>query len=165
MSRARPNATITLDGQKLTSAEAGLVSLRLDLGFNTHDKLQMTLWPDSKLASASPGSELIVELSNELASDDLLSSVSGLLGGGNDNALWTGTVDTVQSSAGQLHLSGLASSAQLSKSWLSATWADQSIADIVKDMAGDLDVEIEADLHLSNYSIDNSRSIWSYYMT
>ena len=122
----------------------------------------MTLWPDSKLASASPGSELILELSNELATDDLLSSVSGLLSGGNENALWTGTIDTVQSSAGQLHLSGLASSAQLSKTRVSATWADQSIADIIKDMVGDLDVEIEADLHLANYSIDNSRSVWSY---
>ncbi|MFT5542068.1 MAG: hypothetical protein ACI97K_001773 [Glaciecola sp.] len=162
MSLVRPNAVITLDGQKLTSAEAGLVSLRLDLGFNTHDKLQMTLWPNSKLGSASPGSELVVELNNEVPANDLLSSIGNLLGDENPNALWTGTVDSVQRSAGQLFLSGLASSAQLSQARLSATWADQSIADIIKDMAGDIDTEIEADLNLANYSIDNSRSVWSY---
>lgn len=162
MSLARPNAIITMDGQKFTSAEAGLVSLRLDLGFNTHDRLEMTLWADSTLSNVSPGSELIIELSNELVSDNLRSSAGGLLGASNDNALWTGTIDIVQSNAGQLHLSGLASSAQLSQSRMSATWADQSITDIIKDMAGELDAEIEADLQLSNYSIDNSRSVWSY---
>lgn len=162
MSLSRPNAIIILDGERLTSAQAGLVSLRIDLGFNTHDKIQMSFWPDSKLAKATIGNDLAIELSTVVESDSLLSSVSDLFANDNDKAVWTGTVDEVQSSADLLSISGLAKSAQLSRMRMSATWADQSIANIIKDMAGELEAEVEADLTLANYSIDNSRSVWSY---
>ena len=163
MSLSRPTATITLDGQTLTSAEAGLISLRLDLGFNSHDRVQLGLWQQSKLASAEPGSELSVALSSEVAGGcGLLDSLPGLPGGGGGDTLFTGTVQSVKSSAGELFITGAASSAQLSNTRRSATWSDQSVADIVEDLGGDLDNEIEADLDLQNYSVDNTRSVWSY---
>lgn len=165
MSLSRPTATIVLDGQKLTSAEAGLVSLRLDLGFNTHDRVQLTLWPSSKLSSAGPGSELGISLSTESdGGGGLLDAVPALpgMGGGDDGTIWTGIVQSVQSSAAQLSITGLASTAQLSDTRRSATWSDQTVADIVRDLAGDLESEIEADLILPNFSVDNSRPVWSY---
>ena len=140
-----------------------MISLRLDLGFNSHDRVQLSLWPQSRLAGAGPGSELSVGLSTKPAgSGSPLDSVPGLPGGDGGDTLWTGKVQSVVSSAGEIVISGLARSAQLSNSRRSATWSDQSVADIVADLAGDLDSEIEADLMLQNYSIDNSRSVWSY---
>ncbi len=163
MSLSRPTASITLDGQSLTSAEAGLISVRLDLGFNSHDRVQLDLWQQSKLAGAGPGSELSVGLSTEAAGGGgLLDSVPGLPGGGGDDTLFTGTVQSVSSSADKLSITGISTSALLSNTRRSATWSDQSVADIVEDLAGDLDNEIEADLDLQNYSVDNGRSVWSY---
>jgi len=163
MSLSRPTATITLDGQELSSAEAGLAAVRLDLGFNAHDRALLTLWPRSKLASAEPGSELVIGLSTEGNGDGLLAAAASLLGGGGGgNTVWTGTVQSVQSSSGWLRLTGLASTAQLSNTRRSATWSEQTVADIVRDLAGDLDSEIEADLELPNYSVDNSRTVWAY---
>lgn len=162
MSLVKPSAKINLNGQHLSSAEAGMVSIRLDLSFNTHDRLQMTVWPDSKLRDAVPGDELSVELHTQSQSLSDLESVGAFLGNSDSSALWTGTIDAVHSSAGIIQISGLASSAQLNKVKLSATWADQSIDKIIKDMAGDLALEIEADMNLSNYSIDNTRSVWSH---
>jgi len=164
MSLSRPTATIVLDGQSLTSAEAGLVSLRLDLGFNTHDRVHLSLWPNSKLSSANPGSELSISLSTEAsAGPSLLDSVPGLGGGGDDDGtIWTGIVQSVQSGAAELSITGLASTSLLSDTRRSATWSDQTVADIVKDLAGELESEIEADLTLPNFSVDNSRTVWSY---
>lgn len=165
MSLSRPTATIVLDGQKLTSAEAGLVSLRIDLGFNTHDRAHLTLWPNSKLSSAGPGSEMSITLSTEGSGGaGLLDSVPSLpgLGGDDDGTLWTGIVQSVQSAASMLSITGLASTSLLSDTRRSATWSDQSVADIVRDLAGELESEIEADLTLPNFSVDNSRTVWSY---
>ena len=162
MSLPRPIATITLDGQELSSAEAGLAGLRLDLGFNTHDRVQLTLWSRSKLTSAAPGSELVIGLSTEGDGGGLLAAPAALGGGGSDNTVWTGTVQSVQSSSGWLRLTGLASTAQLSNTRRSATWSEQTVADIVRDLAGDLDSEIEADLELPNFNVDNSRPVWAY---
>lgn len=162
MSLVKPSATINLNGQQLSSAEAGMVSIRLDLSFNTHDRLQMTVWPDSKLRDAQPGDELSIELHTQTQSTSSIESVGALLSSNDSNALWTGSVDSVRSSAGAIQLIGLASSAQLNKVKLSATWADQSIDKIVKDMAGEMASDVEANMNLSNYSIDNTRSVWSH---
>ena len=166
MSLPRPTATITLDGQTLSSSEAGLVSVRLDLGFNSHDRAQLTLWPRSKLAGAGPGDELSIGMSSEAGNGggllDSLGSLAGLGGDETGNTLWTGSVQAVESSAGLLVITGLASTSVLSNTRRSATWSDQSVADIVRDLAGDLDSEIEADLDLPNFSVDNSRPVWSH---
>ncbi len=160
MSIVKPNASITLDGETLSAAEAGLVSARVELGFNTHDRVELYFWSQSKLASAAPGSEL--SLSLNLGEDGgLLTSAPGL-GGGDEDALWTGTVQSVQSGSDFLKLTGLASTVSLSDNRRSQTWEDMSVGDIVSDLAGDLSSEVEADLTLSYYSVDNTRSVWSY---
>lgn len=161
MSIAKPSATLTLDGETLSAAEAGLVRVRVDMGFNTHDRVQLMLWPQSRLAGASPGSELGIQLSLEADGGGLLAAVPGL-GGGASNDLWTGIVHSVHQSAEYTSLEGFANSTQLSDQYRSQSWEDMSIADIVADLAGDLSSEVEADLQLSFYSIDNGRSVWSY---
>lgn len=163
MSLPRPTSTITLNGRRLTSAEAGLKGLRLDLGLNSHDTARLVLWPRSKLAGAEPGDALQVGLSTGPDGGGLPGAAAGLPGtGGEGDAVWTGTVQSVQTGAGQLAIGGLASTAPLSRERRSATWADQSVADIVRDLAGGLDSEIEADLDLPNYSIDNRRPVWAH---
>ncbi len=57
MTLPRPDAKITLEGRALHANEAGVATLRLDLGFNGHDRLRMTLWRSSKFASAAPGGD------------------------------------------------------------------------------------------------------------
>ena len=162
MSLAKPSATITLDGDSFTAAEAGLVSARVDLGFNSHDRVQLNLWPQSRLASASPGAELSLKLSLEADSGGLLAAVPGLGGSSGGDSLWTGTVQSIHSGADFVTLMGLSSTASLSDMRRSQSWADMSVGDIVSDMAGDLSSEVEADLTLSSYCIDNTRTIWSY---
>lgn len=160
MSLSRPVATITLNGQQFSAAEAGLNSLRLDLGFNSHDRVLLTLWPDSQLASAELDAELEIGLSTAAESAALLPSLPG--GADDSGTVWSGRVEAVQRSAGSLQIAGLSSTAILSQSRRSATWSEQTVADIVRDLAGDLDSEIEADLDLPNYSIDNRRSVWGH---
>ena len=164
MTLPRPQATITLDGQRLTSAQAGLSRLRLDLGFDTHDRAQLLLWPNSKLASAVPGKTLQIGLQTEPPPQGLLAQASALagLGGGDADALWTGTVESVQTGARQVRIDGLASTAALSRQRRSATWAAQSVGDVVRDLAGELESEVEIDLDLPNYSIDNRQPVWAH---
>jgi len=161
MSIMKPNASITLDGNALSAAEAGLLNARVDLGFNTHDCAELLFWPHSRLANASPGSELSVSL-NALTDGSDLTSAVGLGGAAADNVVWTGTVQSIERCPNSLCLNGLASTVALSDSRRSATWQDQSVADIVSDLAGELSSEVEAELTLPNYSVDNHRSVWSY---
>ncbi len=162
MSLPRPDVQITLDGTTLHSHEAGLASLRLDLGFNGHDRLRLAVWRESKLASAAPGQALSVMLSTEQAQAGLAGALSGALGAGGTDANWTGEVESVATTAGELHIDGLASTAVLSRTRRSSTWTEQSVADIVADLAGELDNEIDADLPLSSFSIDNRRTVWAH---
>ena len=162
MSLLRPSASITLDNQQLTAAESGLLSLRVDLGVNSHDRVLLTLWANSKFADATIGSRLTLKLLTTPEENNLLTDVAALLGGGSDEALWTGTVHSVQSSSKALTIIGYAATATLSDVRLSATWSNQNVADIVQELASDIGAEIDADLTLANFSIDNSRSAWSY---
>lgn len=162
MSIAKPNASITLNGDIYSAAEAGLVRARVDLGFNTHDRVHLVFWPQSALAGAAPGDELSLSLSLETGDGGLLTAVpGGLGGGGGSDTLWTGTVQSTQSGANFFSLDGLASTSALSDSRRSQTWEDMSVGDIVSDLAGELSTEVEADLKLASFSIDNTRSVWS----
>lgn len=164
MSIARPNASIRLNGTAYSAAEAGLVSARVDLGFNTHDRVHLVFWAQSALAQAATGDELSLSLSLGDADGGLLAAVpSGLgdLAGGDTDAVWTGRVQSTGSSADTLYIEGLASTFALSDVRRSQTWQDSSVGDIVRDLVGELGSEVEADLKLASFSIDNSRTVWS----
>jgi hypothetical protein len=139
-----PEATITLDGRRLTSAEAGIRRLVLTLSVDRdHDAAEVVLWRRSKLAAATPGATLAIALDG----DDV----------------WTGEVTEVERAADAVTLYGLATTVALSRRRISQTYTGQSVADIVRDLASPLDVdEVQGDTQLDAYSIDDRRAVWSH---
>jgi len=142
-----PSTTITIDGRSLTAAEAALVSLRVVLANEAHHWAQIIVWPRSKFASAKPGAALSVALGTVDSEEDVLA----------------GEITSVSQTATAIVLEGLGATAPLSRERRSQTYVSQSVADIVRDLAGEVDVdEIEADLKLEAYSVDNQRTVWAH---
>lgn len=148
MSLSRPSAVLTVGGQDYSAAEAALVRLRISLGLSgSHDAAELTLWPSSKLKDAAAGDALEISLGNL---DD-------------EEAVFTGEVTAVLAGADALVVEGLAATVALSRARRSQTYVSQSVADIVKDLASDIDVdEVQGDLQLDAYSLDDRRTLWSH---
>lgn len=148
MSLSRPSARVSLGGQEYSAAEAGLVRVRICMGLSGgHDLAELTLWPSSRLKDAAAGDEMSVSL-GEVDSEE---------------AVWTGEVTEVLAGADALVLEGLAATVAISRARKSQTYVSQSVADIVKDLASDMDVdEVQGDLQLDAYSVDDRRSVWSH---
>ena len=146
MSLKRPSAKITVDGRALSAAEAGLVSLKIDLGLNgAHDAVQLQLWRASKFADATVGASLAIALGDAGSEDDVL----------------TGEVVAVHSRPDHVVLEGLAATIALSRAYVSQSYVSQTVADIVKDLAGSAAVDkIDSDLQLGAYHVDNRRPAW-----
>src|SRR5438105_4467477 len=63
MTLRRPEAALTVDGNRLTAAQAALVRLEVDLGVGRlHDRFRAVLGALSPLAGASAGQSAVVEL-------------------------------------------------------------------------------------------------------
>ena len=150
MSLMRPSVVVTLDGQRLTSAEGALVRTKVCLGSaESHDAVELTVWPSSKLAGAQPGGTLVVALSD----------------GATDTDVWTGQVAGVRATAAALVLEGIAPTIILSRTFVSQTFLDVTVADIVRQLVTDAGVEvdeIEAGVTLPCYAVDSRRSVWSH---
>jgi hypothetical protein len=148
VSLVRPRAKVTLDGQQLTSAEAAVLRVRLSLSvLGSHDAAELVLWPRSKFAGAKIGGTLAIALGDQDAEVDV----------------WTGEVTAVETGPDAVVVEGLASTIELSRRRLSQTYLDQSIADIVRDLAGPVTVdEADSDVQLSSYAVDDRRPVWSY---
>jgi hypothetical protein len=146
----RPSAVVTLDGRRLTSAEAAVVRVRVRLGRGpAHDEAECICWPASRLASASAGSTLVIALGNA----------------GDETDVWTGEVTGVRRAPDGLALEGLAASVALSRTFLSETFVDLSIADVVQQLASAAGVQVEeasGDATLSAYAVDDRRSAWAH---
>jgi hypothetical protein len=148
MSLARPNALITLSGQNYSAAEAALVRMRVALSVRgAHDCVALTLWPSSKLASAQTGAKISIALGPS----------------GSEADVWSGEVNAVAASPDALTITGLAATAALSRTRISQTYLDQSVADIVRALAASVDIdEVEGDLNLAAYTVDDRRAVWSH---
>jgi phage protein D len=148
VSLVRPNAVITLDGQRYSAAEAAVVRLRASLSVRgSHDCVAIRAWPSSKLAKAKVGSALSVALGDAGAETDV----------------WSGEVVGIETAPEALTINGLAATVALSRTRTSQTYADHSVADIVRDLAGSVDVdEIDADLNLPSYTVDDRRPVWGH---
>lgn len=148
MSLSRPNAVLTLSGRDYTAAEAALVRLQVHLGLaGTHDAVELTLWPASRLAEAAPGDTLAIALGNL---DD-------------EEPVWAGEVTHVLAGPDGTLVEGLATTVALSRARRSQTYVSQSVGDIVRDLASDVDVdEVEGTLQLDAYSVDDRRSLWAH---
>ena len=147
MKPGQPSAVMTIDGRSLSAAEAALVSLRVVLANGAHPWAEIVVWPRSKFAAAKPGSSLSVALGTVGSEEDVLS----------------GEITSVSQTVGGVVLEGLGATAALSRARRSETYVRQSVADIVRDLAGAVDVdEIEADLKLEAYSVDDRRTVWGH---
>jgi len=148
MSLSRPHARITVDGTELGADEAALVRLRVDLGCDgTHDHAGLELWPRSRFADAAAGATLRIALGERDA----------------EQAVFTGEVAARRLLPQALTLEGLAATAALSRAAKSQSYLDQTVADIVRDLAGGATIgRVEGDLKLNAYHVDNRRPVWSH---
>jgi phage protein D len=147
MSLQRPSVHVTIGSRDLSAAEAGLVSLRIVLGRCSHDTAELVLWPRSKFASASSGDKMTI----------------GLGYGGDEEDVWTGKVSSVEYTPDSVVIAGLGPTFALSQERKSQSYVSQKISQIVRDLAGSVDIEeAEADGELSYYAVDHQRSIWGH---
>jgi len=147
MALSRPRANLTLDGRRLSSAEAALVSLRVLHTLGEHDPVELVLWPSSKFAGAKAGSQLTIAIGEE----------------GSEADVWTGEVTGTAAGADAVALDGLAATVALSRQRVSQTFLNQSVADIVRGLAQGAQVDqVGGDTNLAAYSVDDRRSVWSH---
>jgi hypothetical protein len=72
-------------------------------------------------------------------------------------------VVAVASAADRLTITGLAATVALSRSRTSQTYVDQSVADIVQDLASEVEIdEVQGDLNLPVYAVDDRRPVWAH---
>lgn len=150
MTLGRPEAALTLDGDRLTAPEAALGGLQVELAVGTgHDRFRAALGTLSPFADVDAGVTAVVELGY---GDDL-------------DTVLTGTVTSVERRPWGLVVEGLAATLSLSRTYLGRSYVSQSAADIVSDLVGGAngDVgEVSATLQLSAYHVDERRSVWSH---
>lgn len=148
MSLSRPGARITLDGRELGADEAALLRLQVDLAVNgSHDHATLQLWPRSKFADAAAGAALSIQLGES----------------GSEQTVWTGEVSARRVTPQAVLLEGLAATVALSRNARSQSYLNQSVADIVRDLAGAAKIDkAQGNLKLSAYHVDNRRPVWSH---
>ena len=146
----RPRAVVDLDGSRYTAAEAGIMRVHVRLGLDgTHDSATLRLWHRSKLAGSAPGTPVTISLGDE----------------GDESLVLTGEMTGTSRRHDGVWLAALANTTQLSRTRVSRTYSEQSIADIVNDLARGADVDVdgvEADTKLSAFHVDDRRSVWSW---
>lgn len=148
MPLSRPYARITVDGSRLGADEAALLRLQVDLGSNgQHDHAEVRLWPRSRLADAMPGATLAIALGER---DD-------------EQAVWSGEISARRQTPDGITLEGLALTVQLSRAARSQAYRDQTVADIVRDLAGEVSIDkAQGSLKLHAFYVDNRRPVWSH---
>lgn len=148
MSLSRPRAVITLKDRTLTSAEAALARAEVTLSLlGSHDAAQLLFWSESRFKDATPGDTLKVALGEEDAEDEI----------------WTGVVTRVVSSPDGMVIDGLSATSALSDRWTFQTYREQTVADIVRDLASEVTIDsVQGDLKLPSYSVDDRESVWNH---
>lgn len=150
MALARPDAALTLDGTRLTAAEAALHGLQVELGVGrVHDRFRALLGASSRFADVAAGAKAVVELG---VSDQL-------------ETVLTGTVTRVERRPWGLVVEGLAATAALSRAYVGKSYVSQSAGDIVSDLVGTAsgDVgEVSSSLQLAAYHVNERRSVWAH---
>jgi hypothetical protein len=148
MSLARPIARITLDGRTLTSAEAALARAEVRLTIlGSHDAATLVAWPRSKLADATVGSALALALGDGSTEEDV----------------WGGEVTAVGVAPDSVMIDGLAATAALSRQRVSRTYSDMTVEDVVRDLAGEVDInEVSGTTNLAAYAVDDRRTVWAH---
>ncbi|HEX7333966.1 MAG TPA: hypothetical protein VF290_20850 [Pyrinomonadaceae bacterium] len=147
MKPGRPSAILTIDGRALSVAEAAVAALTVVLQNGSHHWAEIVVWPESKFASVKPGASISVALGTVDSEEDVLA----------------GKIASISQSGAAVVLEALGTTAELSQTRRSQTYVSQSIADIVRDLAGPVDIdEVDSDVRLQAYSVDDRRSVWGH---
>ncbi len=148
MALLRPNARLRVDGQSLSAREAGLVRLHIALaGDGGHDQARWSLWPGSRLADAAPGAQVEIALGDE----------------GSEVDVFSGELSVRERRPALVELAALAATVALSRARRSQAFLDQTVADIVRDLAGAVSIDqAQATLKLPAYHVDNQRPVWRH---
>lgn len=154
MSLSRPTASLQLDGASpfggaLDAAQAAVLRLTVELSVDeAHDRVELLLWRDSLLATASPGAKLVVGLGEADGTEDVLTvEVAGC-----DLTPW-GAV-----------LTGYAPSRRLSSTFIGRAYVDSTVGDVVSDLLGEAGVDegtVDSHLSLPAFHVDPRRSAWA----
>ncbi|HET7504975.1 MAG TPA: hypothetical protein VFK02_28320 [Kofleriaceae bacterium] len=148
MPLSHPNAIVTAVGRSLTAAEGAVLRVEASLGvLGGHDGMILTVWRGSKLADLAAGDPV------ELALGEVDSEVD----------VTAGKVCAISARGSLLEIEILAGTAALSRTYLSKTYLNQSVGDVVRDLASAVDIDtVDASVSLSAYAIDDRRPAWSH---
>lgn len=163
MSLMRPNAKVTTTGGApsalpaavtslvpsagaLGAAAAALASVEVHLQADgRHDSVRMVVHGVSRLATLKVGQTVGLALGDIGAEVDL----------------FAGVVERIAQARDGLVIDALSATVALSRSRRSQTYVDQTVADIVRDLAKPAAVdEVQGDLTLAAYTVDDRRSVW-----
>ncbi len=139
---------VTVGGRTLNAAEAAVAGVRIELSDGgAHDAAELLLWSGSKLRSLAPGEPLSLSLGSS----------------GSEKKVWSGQVIESEEGPEGVHLTGVAPTACLSHSFRAQAYVQQSIGDMVRDLASEADVEVVAcDLRLESFVVDSRLSVWEH---
>jgi phage protein D len=148
MSLSRPSARLSIDGNARAADEAALLRLRVELTIGgSHDAASIELWPHSAFAGTAPGAQIEVALGER----------------DSEAAVLTGKVNGRERTPRGVRLDVLASTAALSRTTKSQSYRGQSVADIVRDLAGAVSLDqVDASLALDAYHVDNRVPVWMH---
>jgi hypothetical protein len=148
MSLLRPACTITVEGNAYTSAEAALRALEveLDLG-DGHDLMVLHCSHLSPLRDAQPDTACTLSLGyNDI-----------------EEEVFTGLIDRVEHDLTGVSIEVLAATLPLSFRYGAQTYQDQTVADIIADLAGQAGVTtgtLDADTKVTIWQVNEQRSAW-----
>ena len=140
------SATMEAGGRTLTAAEAAVASLRVAISDRgLHDDVELVTWRGSKLEDVRPGDPLAIALG----------------AAGSETNVWSGLVDEVEGGHDGLTITGLAMTSPLSQAYRAQAYVQQGVADIVEDLAADVDIDqVSSDVRLEAYCVDTRGSVW-----
>jgi hypothetical protein len=143
----KPDARIEVSGRDLSAAEAGLAALSVDLATGTVGSAHLSLWPRTAFENAAPGDEIALSIG---AAD-------------NPTPAFSGVIESVRKGPRAVVIEAREAPAPLLTSRLNRSFVNQTIADIVHGLAGDVPVSAaESEIELSLYAVEGRRSVWSH---
>jgi hypothetical protein len=153
MSVFRPVLSLSLDGQSFTGPEAAVLALRCELSIGeSHDRLTVHATAKSPLAAAEADGELTLSLGY----DDAPSGV------------FTGKVTNIEFQPWGISLEAVAPTLALAHLRAAAAYVDQSIGDIISDLASMASVSVgavDATDSLAAYHVDEQRTAWAHVLS
>jgi hypothetical protein len=148
LSIAKPSVVLASQGRTYTGPEAAVsyVSVRASvLGY--HDAATVSAWAGSRLGAFAVGDPIEVKL-GELDSEE---------------PVFTGKVSHKDHGSSALQLVALADTAELSARKLAKSWVNQSVADIVRDLASGSSVDtVQGTTRLSSWAVDTQEDAWRH---